>query len=70
MAYKRIYNAMKGGTYGWFLELGTCIRLTERPTSRGGIIRDNSAAVAGGDLKREALPVKIAVTLPILSPIS
>lgn len=44
--------------------------LAEGPTSRGGVVGNNSAAVAGGDLKGEALAVEISVALPVLAPVS
>lgn len=50
--------------------MGSGERLPERPARRGHVVGDKGAAVARGDLKREALPVEIGVVLPILPPVS
>ena len=50
-------------------ELGTSEGLAKGPATRGNIVRDNRAAVAGGDLEREALSIKVIVILPVLAPV-
>jgi hypothetical protein len=51
-------------------ELSTSESLAERPVSWGSIEGHNGAAIAGGDLKWEALAVEIWVALPVLAPVS
>lgn len=64
------YIAMSSGMHGWCLtKLGTRIGLTKRPARRCSIIGHHTAAITSGDLEREALSIKVAVALPVLSPI-
>nr|GMD22835.1 Os03g0377201 [Ipomoea batatas] len=51
-------------------ELAAGEGLTKRPVRRSGVVRDDVAAVAGGDLKREGLAIEIQVAFPILPPVS
>jgi len=44
--------------------------LAEGPTGMGDVVRDDAAAVAGGDPEGERLAVEVGVALPVLAPVS
>ena len=50
-------------------ELRSSICLPKGPASRCNIVRDHTVSITSGDYKREALPIKIWVALPVLAPI-
>lgn len=49
--------------------MGTTVSLSKGPAGWDGVVGDDSSAIAGGYLEGEALTIKVAVTLPILSPV-
>nr|ACL53845.1 unknown [Zea mays] len=50
-------------------ELAALEGLAELPASGDGAVAGDGAAVAGGDLERERLPVQVRVALPVLAPV-
>lgn len=51
------------------LKLASCEGLPELPPGWYGIVACDGTAIAGGDLEREALAVKVRVALPVLAPV-
>jgi len=51
------------------LELLSSVGLAKRPVGRSHIVGDHRPSVAGCDLEREGLTIKVRVTLPVLSPV-
>ena len=52
------------------LDLASFEGLAEPPACWGGVVADDGAAVAEGDLEGEALAVEVGVALPVLSPVA